>query len=418
MPSLSFNILRSRDFRLLMLGRTMVIMALQAQAVIVGWQMYVLTGDPFMLGLTGIAEAIPAIGCAFFAGHIIDISRPHRVYVVCLFLLLLNALMLFLYGGGFVLVAHGTLVLVLFLGVFISGVVRSFAIPSSFALFPQIVPTSETLAASAWMSSGFQLACIIGPAVAGLIYGGYGVREAWFLPLGLTFISFVMIAGMGRTHRRYRSLVKHDSMVKSVWLGWKFIFKHPVILSVMSLDMFAVMFGGAVAMLPAYADQVLHVGSEGLGILRAAPAIGAVIIAVALAIRPLRYIRGTTLLWVVAGFGVCIIGFGLSKVFWLSMVFLLLSGAFDGVSVVIRSTVMQLLTPDAMRGRVSSVSHMFISSSNEIGAFESGLAARFLGLVPSVVFGGIGCILVVAVAALTSTGLRQLVLDTKGHKEK
>lgn len=418
MSSLSLNLLRSRDFRLLMLGRTAIIMALQAQAVIVGWQIYVLTGDPFMLGLTGLAEAVPAIVCAFFAGHIVDISRPHRVYVLCLSVLLLNAIFLFVYGGHIIVLPESLIIWVLFLGVFISGVARSFIIPSSFSLFPQIVAKSQTMKAAAWMTSGFQLACIIGPAIAGLIYGGYGVRAAWLLPLGLTFISLVMIASIHVSHRRYRSDFKREAMVKSVKAGWKFILKHPVIMSVMSLDMFAVLFGGAVAMLPAYADQVLHVGSEGLGALRAAPAIGSIIVGVALAIRPLRYIRGTMLLWMVAAFGVCIIGFGFSKFFWLSMIFLILSGVFDGVSMVMRSTIMQLLTPDEMRGRVSSVSHMFISSSNELGAFESGLAARMLGLVPSVVFGGIGAVLVVVVSACTSKGLRQLVIDAKSNNNE
>ena len=198
--------------------------------------------------------------------------------------------------------------------------------------------------------------------------------------------------------------------MRSIAEGWKFIWQSRTLLSVMTLDMFAVLFGGAVAMLPAYADQVLHVGSEGLGLLRAAPAFGAGITALLLAVRPMKEIRASTLLWVVGGFGVCMIGFGISTVFWISMAMLALSGVFDSVSMVIRSTLMQLLIPDHMRGRVSSVNSMFFISSNEIGAFQSGLAAKLLGLVPSVIFGGACALVVVAITALASPKLRKTVV--------
>jgi len=206
--------------------------------------------------------------------------------------------------------------------------------------------------------------------------------------------------------------------MKSIVAGWKFILQKPVLLSVMTLDMFAVLFGGAVAMLPAFADQVLHVGSEGLGALRAAPALGAMVTALFLAVRPMRHLSAKRLLWVVAGFGVCMIGFGLSHIFWLSMLLLILSGMFDCVSMVIRSTLMQLLTPDNMRGRVSSVNSMFVISSNEIGAFESGTVARLIGLVPSVVLGGFATLLVVGVTALLSPQLRRTVVDTHADEHK
>ena len=216
----------------------------------------------------------------------------------------------------------------------------------------------------------------------------------------------------------YQLKTHHETEVhkrEPAWIsirnGWAFIFQNPVILGVMLLDMFAVLFGGAVAMLPAYADQVLHVGPEGLGALRAAPAIGAVTTALVLALRPIKKIRTTTMLWSVAGFGVCMIGFGLSKVFWVSMTLLAVSGAFDCVSVVIRATLTQLLTPNAMMGRVSSVKSMFVISSNEIGAFESGTAARLFGLVPSVVGGGIATLIVVAVTLLVSPAMRGTVVN-------
>lgn len=413
MASLSFDVLRIRDFRMLAIGRIFAIMAMQAQAIIVGWQVYSITKDPFMLGLTGLAEALPALICSLFAGHLVDISRPHRVYILCLAVLVVNSLMLFLLAGGVVSLPDRSVLIWIFVGIFISGLARSFIAPSSFSLLPQIVPRNQISSASAWMSSGFQFSAIAGPAIAGIVYGGYGVKIAWMLPLGFMIITFMMLCAISHINRHYKSESKREPAVQSIKTGWKFIWYNKVMLPVMALDMFAVLFGGAVSMLPAYADQVLHVGSEGLGMLRAAPALGAIVAALILSIRPFNKIRGVTLLWAIAGFGVCMIGFGLSTVFWLSMVFLALSGAFDSVSMVIRSTIMQLLTPDNMRGRVSSVNNMFIISSNELGAFESGTAARLLGLVPSVVFGGVCTLVVVAIAAISAPGLRKAVVDAK-----
>ncbi len=418
MSSLSLSILKIRDFRLLMLARIFIMMALKAQAIIVGWQIYSITKDPFMLGLTGLVEAVPAITCALFSGHIVDISRPYRIYVVATAALSLNTLMLFLIAGGIVSLHETHIIIWIFTGIFISGIARSFIGPAAFAIFPQIVPRAQTAAGSAWMSSGFQLAAICGPAIAGLIYGGYGATAAWIFPLGLVIAAMVMLYGISSLPQSYKSAHKREPFVESTRQGWRFIIGNPVMLSVMTLDMFAVLLGGAVSMLPAFADQILHVGSEGLGALSAAPAIGAIVIALWLAIRPMKKIRGSTLLWVIAGFGVCMIGFGLSRVFWLSLFFLVMSGAFDSISMVIRGTIMQLLTPDNMRGRVSSVSSMFIISSNEIGAFESGLAAKLLGLVPSVVLGGIGTIVVVIATAIMAPDLRKAVInpDDAGNK--
>ncbi len=409
--ALSVGILRNRDFRLLLFTRMFGMMALQSQAVIVGWQVYSLTKDPFMLGLAGLTEAVPALICALFSGHIVDISRPHRIFLLCLGVLALNTFTLLLFAGGFVPAPGGNIVACIFVGVFISGLARSFIMPSSFSLLSRIVARADIPAASGWLNSGFQLAAISGPAIAGLIYGGYGPRVAWLLPVSLMSMAFTMMAGIGAAHRQYKNAEKREPAAQSIKAGWKFIWSNQVLLSVMALDMFAVLFGGAVAMLPAYADQVLHVGSEGLGALRAAPAMGAIISALTLALRPFKRIHAMTLLKVVTGFGICMIGFGMSHVFWLSMAFLALSGMCDSVSMVIRSTLMQWLTPDAMRGRVSSVNSMFIISSNEIGAFESGLAAKLLGLVPSVVFGGIMTLVVVAATATLSPKLRKLVVD-------
>lgn len=404
----------------MLLVRLCTIMCLQAQAVIVGWQVYSITRDPFMLGLTGLAEALPAISCALFSGHVVDISRPHRVYVICIGVLVLNTLALFVSAGGMVSLPKAIVLRCIFLGIFVSGIARSFVMPSNFALLPQIVPRAQIPLAMVWLNSFFQFAAVCGPAIAGLIYGGYGARAAWLLPVMLISISFISLLNISHIPRHYRSNQTREPALQSIIAGWRFILHNPVLLAVMLLDMFAVLFGGAVAMLPAYADRVLHIGSEGLGILRAAPAFGAMITALALALRQPKQMQASLLLWVVTGFGICMIGFGLSTVFWLSVIFLLLSGAFDSVSVILRSTLAHLLTPETMRGRVSAVSSMFIISSNELGAFESGVAAKLLGLVPSVVFGGVMTLLIVISTGLFLPALRHMpvIVVEKNNKNK
>ena len=414
--SFSAAVLRIRDFRLVLGTRTFVLMGWMAQDVIIGWQVYAITKDPLMLGLAGLAEALPALACALFAGHVIDTNKPHRVFCICLAILALNAFVLFFIGGGHAGLADHAIVTSLFIGIFISGVVRSFTMPAMFTLLPQIVPRKDLPAGSAWFSSGFQIAAVAGPAIAGLVYGGYGAAIAWVLPVSMFATALTLMINIGAHARRYQSAQPREKAMKSIKAGWRFLLTNRILLSVMLLDMFAVLFGGAIAMLPAYANEVLRVGAEELGMLRAAPAVGAIITALYLALKPMRLIKATTLLGVVAGFGICIICFGLSTHFWLSMAFLALAGAFDSVSVVVRATIMQVLTPDAMRGRVASVNSMFIISSNEIGAFESGVAAKLMGLVPSVVFGGVCTLLVVAATASFSPKFRRTTIDTmKDH---
>lgn len=412
---LSFAALRIRDFRHLMFTRFFITLALQAQAVVVGWQIYSITKDPFLLGLTGLAEALPALLCALVSGHFVDVGNPRTIYRVCVGVLAANTLMLATIAGGYAGTPEAWVVPALFAGVFVSGIARSFVMPSAFALLSGYVSRKDMPGATAWLNTGFQTAAIGGPAVAGLVYGGYGPHGAWLLPAIALSIATVFAMTLGAAKRDH--VEKREPAIQSIKNGWKFIFKNPVILSVMTLDMFAVLFGGAVAMLPAFADHVLHVGPEGLGALRAAPALGSVLTALYLAVRPFRYLSGSLLLWVFAGFAVSMIGFGLSTSFWLSLMFLAASGAFDCVNVVIRSSIVQLLTPPDMKGRVSSVNTMFIISSNEIGAFESGLAARLMGLVPSVIFGGVASLVIVLGVAFYSPSLRKLVIDTHhdGH---
>lgn len=409
--ALSFSVLRIRNFRLLLITRLFTVTALQAQAVIVGWQIYSLTKDPFLLGLTGLAEALPAIACAFFAGHIVDTGAPRKIYTACVTALALNMLGLLTIAGGFVYLEKETLLPYIFSAVFFSGLARSFLMPSVFSLLHKVVSRDDIPSAMAWLSSNTQIALITGPAAAGIVYGGYGAHGAWILPAVLMVSAVIMSLSLRGVN--VRNSDTREPIMESIRAGWRFILRTPVLLSVMTLDMFAVLFGGAVAMLPAYADQILHVGPEGLGALRAAPAMGAIVTALFLATQPMKTISAKRLLVAVTGFGLCMIGFGLSEVFWLSMAFLIISGCFDSASMVIRSTLMQLLTPDNMRGRVSSINSMFIISSNEIGAFESGVAARFLGLVPSVVMGGIATLAVVGTIAFSSPKFRKTVVETK-----
>ncbi len=397
--ALSFAVLKIRDFRLLLSGRICALMAMQAQAIIVGWQIYSLTNDPLMLGLVGLTEALPAIACALFAGHIVDNSKPYKIYLLCIGFLVINVFIVYLFAGGIISVPDSTKIKIIFAGVFFSGIVRSFVMPASFSLFPQIVPRDKFPAASAWMSSGFQFSAIIGPTIAGLVYGGYGVKIAWILPLILITITFILLLAIGNHPKTYKNSNKREATVKSIHAGIKFIFHNKIILSIMTLDMFAVLFGGAVSILPAFAAEVLHLGSEGLGLLRAAPALGAIITALILALKPMKNIKGSLLFFAVSAFGLCMLGFALSTSFIMAMFFLALSGVFDSISMIIRATLMQVLTPENMRGRVSSVNSMFIISSNEIGAFESGVAARLMGIVPSIIFGGAMTLVVVGAIA-------------------
>lgn len=416
-PGLSTDILKSREFRLMLYARMFSLSALQAQAVIIGWQIYEATKDPLMLGLTGLVEAVPAISCALFAGYVVDKTSAHKVYKYSLLAMTLNTLFLFIIAGGlFPLATHHFLPLA-YTAIFISGLARSFVRPCSSALLSQKVAKRDIPAASAWLNSGFQAASIAAPAIGGFIYGSYGALAAWAMPMLMMAAAFLSIYAIKPPEKDVLA-PSGESAIESIREGWKFILKHPILLGSMSIDMLAVLFGGAVALLPAFATDVLNIGSEGLGALRAAPAAGAVIMAFIMALRPMNTIRVSRLLWVVVGFGICMIGFGLSHNFWLSLFCLAMSGVFDSISVVIRQTLVQILTPNHMLGRVSSVSGMFITSSNELGAFESGALAKLIGVVQAVVVGGVGTLVVAAGTALLSPAMRTSVIYAHPEDEK
>jgi len=404
-------IFRIRDFRVLILTRWLIVMALQIQDVIVSWQVYQLKHDALLLGLLGLTEAVPAILCSFYAGHIVDNHRPAKIFINCLAVLSVNAVLLWIATSSWVDIHDDWRLIVMFSATFVSGIVRSFSSPSNSSLIPQLVPRELYSASAAIGSSVFQASAIVGPAIGGLVYGQFGSDAAFAMIPALSIASLVAVFWLTPHARSIRNTQQREKFSQSIMAGLRFVLKTKALLSSMMLDMFSVLFGGAVAVLPIYADQVLHIGASGLGFLRAAPAVGSLLVLMALTFRPLKVISGKTLLWVVAGFGTCILIFGLSHSVILSAVMLALSGAFDGVSMVIRQTIMQLLTPDQYRGRVSSVSLVFITSSNEIGAFESGLAASMMGLIPSVIFGATMTLLIVGGTALFFPELRRTQIE-------
>jgi len=397
--------LRIPNFRWFIISLLTMNVATQLQAVVVSWQVYALTRDPLSLGLIGLAEALPFIGFALPAGHLADRVSRLRIARVALSALLACSISLL----WFTLrpqVIHPGRVWPIYVVIFVSGIARSFLQPSRTALSAEVVPRLLYPNAVTWRSSTWQLAAVLGPALGGLIYGFGDVRAAYAVDAALMLAALGSIARIRHVPPPRAS--SDASVLESLSQGVRFVRGQPVVLGAMALDLFSVLFGGATALLPVFADAILHVGPEGLGVLRAAPAAGAVVMSLVLAHRPPLRRAGRTLLTNVALFGVSMIVFGVSRNFWLSLAALGVSGMVDTVSVVVRSTLLQVLTPEHLLGRVSSVNAIFIGSSNEIGAFESGVAARFLGTVPSVVLGGLATLGVVAITARRVPELRDL----------
>ncbi|MEI6455808.1 MAG: MFS transporter [bacterium] len=401
-------VLRVRDFRLFLSFRFFTTLAFQMQGLIVGWQVYELTRDPLALGLIGLAEALPNILTALYAGHAADKYNRKRIILLFTLVFLVGTTMLFLFSINSLGIIAALGILPIYLVVMISGVTRAFIYPSIIALMAQLVPRHLYANSSTWNSTTWHIGAITGPAIGGLIYGFFGVRVAYLSVLFFLLVALILLAFV-KNHPAPAS-TNEESLVQRLSSGLKFVFKNQVLLGTMTLDMFAVLFGGATAMLPIFAAEVLNVGPQGLGFLRSAPMVGAVIMSLTLAYRPPLVRAGRYLMIGVAGFGLSIICFALSKNFYLSLFLLMMSGMFDNISVIIRSTAMQLLTPDEMRGRVASVNSIFIGSSNEIGSFESGLAAKIMGLIPSVIFGGAMTLVVVGFTARMAPLLRKLNL--------
>jgi MFS family permease len=387
------------NFRYYMMARFLATISSEMQAIAVGWQVYGLTHRPLDLGLVGLAQFLPGVLLFLVSGQVADRYPRRRIIIACYagFTLCSFALLALT-------VAHNRQVWPVYLVLLGNGVVRSFNGAASQSFLPSLVPTEHFPNAVAWSSSVFTGATIMGPAVGGLLYGLAGSPAPVYLSSAIGACCALLLA----CAIRIATPPRRNAGMRMVFEGLHFIWDKKLVLGAISLDLFAVLLGGATALLPAYADTILRIGPTGLGMLRSGPAVGAMLMATANAYRPLRRNAGAALLWCVAGFGLLTVVFGLSRSVPISMVALIGLGACDMVSVIVRVTMVQLSTPDEMRGRVSAVNMLFVGASNEFGQFESGLTAQWFGIVPAVVLGGLGTIVVVAAWAWLFPDLRKV----------
>lgn len=405
-PHDPYAALRDGSYRWFIASMGLVTLGLQMQGVVVGWQVYDRTGDPLALGLVGLSEALPFLALALFGGHAADRMNRLRLCMVSTLGLALCSALLWGFSWQFQAGPLAKAVGPIYGIIFLTGIMRAFYRPANVALGTDLLPKELYANGSTWRVAVFHSGMVLGPALGGLVYAWRGPVTAHFLVMALMTGGLLGMFAVRYAPRAVAPRV--GSILQSLGEGLRFVFSRRLLLGAISLDLFAVLFGGAVAVLPVFAKEVLQVGPQGLGLLRAAPAAGSVLMGITLAHRPPLRRAGRTLLLCVGGFGVAMIAFALSRSFLLSLLALAASGAVDNVSVVLRATLVQTLTPEHMLGRVSSVNQVFIGSSNEIGAFESGLAARLLGLVPSVVFGGCMTLLVVATTAWKVPELRKM----------
>jgi MFS family permease len=402
------------DFVLFQIARFLIVAAVEMQAVAVGWQVYDITKRALDLGLVGLAQFLPGILLFLVSGHASDRFDRRKVLGACYAgYALCSGLLLVLAERSTHTVRAIYVVLILL------GVVRSFNGTASRSILPQLVPEEHFPNAVAWNATTFQAATILGPSLGGILYAAFHGPSAVYAAAMLTAIGALVSTFRIKTRPQARR--REPMTMRTVFAGLHFIWREKLILGAISLDLFAVLLGGAVALLPVYAREILHTGPWGLGLLRTAPGVGAALMAVALAHRPLRGRAGPILLWSVAGFGVCTIVFGFSRSLVLSLISLILLGATDMISVIIRATLVQLRTPDEMRGRVMAVDMVFIGTSNELGQFESGLTAQWFGTVPAVVLGGVGTLAVIALWAWMFPALRRTgalsAMNTKVEQE-
>ncbi len=396
-----YSALRFSNFRFFLTTKILITMAMQVQAVVVGWLVYEITKDPLSLGLIGLAEILPNFSVTLFAGHFADIYDRKKIVLGCLLTLLLTSF-------GLYYVAQSELSMKLYVIdalIGVSGFARGTIGPSMFSIMTECVPKSHYVNSTTWHSTLWQIAFMVGAGASGFLFSF--IREKSFLVISVLILIAIFAFTFIKINQREAVKVRMP-MVESIKSGIKFVFANQVFLGAISLDLFAVLFGGAVALLPIFADEILKVGPQGLGFLKAAPSFGSFLMAAFLVFYPPTRNAGRNLLIAVFGFGVCMILFALSKNFYFSIFILAISGALDNISVVVRGTIMQTLTPEDMKGRVSAVNSIFIGSSNEIGAFESGVAAKAMGVVPSVVFGGSMTLLVVIITYFKAPKLRKL----------
>jgi len=386
------------------------------QMAIISYMLYRITKDELSLGLLGLAEVIPAIGFSLFSGHFVDRREKRNLLIICVTGYL--ALTAFFTAIAFPAVQNSLTVTaiswLIYLGIFIGGVIRAFLSPSNFSLLGMIIPRRLYANATTWSSSAWQLGGVIGPLLGGFMIAATNFEISLIIVFAFEIVALIAIILIPK---QPILLKEKEPILKSLGEGLQFVFKTQIVLAALALDMFAVLFGGAVALLPVFADDILNVGEVGYGWLRAAPGIGSIFTLAILSFIPLKTKPGIKLLLCIAGFGITSIIFGVSDIFLLSFFMLLLGGMFDAVSVVIRGTILQLYTPDQMRGRVAAVNTMFVSSSNELGALESGVTAKWMGTIPAVVFGGVMTLVVAGVTYWSAPSLKKLDL-AKAAKNK
>ncbi len=411
--------LRFKEFNIFLSVRFAMVFAWSMQFIVIEWQVYSMTKDPLSLGIIGLMEVIPAVGMALFAGHIVDQKEKRNLLVKCILGFSVISFGLFVLSLPAIEAEYDTKMILygIYFLVFLGGLVRAFLGPTIFSLIALIVPKRIYPNAATWSSSTWQFASVLGPALAGFSISLIGVHWSMCVIFGFSILALILLFQIPKKPVLNPKI--GEPVFDSLKDGLKFVFSNKAIFGALTLDMIAVLFGGAIALLPIYAQDILHVGSEGFGVLRAAPAVGASITMLGSTRFPLHKNAGRKLLWAVFAFGICILVFGLSELFWLSVIALFLSGAVDGVSMIIRQTILQLKTPDNMRGRVASVNSIFVGSSNELGAFESGVAAKLFGTVTAVVFGGCMTLLTAGTTALVSPTFRKLDLskDVAEHEK-
>jgi len=403
-----FEAMRIAEFRHLMFGRFLFIMGLRMMGTLVGWWIYELTNEPFAIGLIGLSEVIPAVSLSLYAGHIIDISEKRKLLLTGVALYFTCALFLFLLSTSFTAsqISKHWIVFSIYIAIFFTGVFRSFTGPTFGTILSAIVPKKTIQNATTWGQGIWLGASVTGHAIVGFLIALLGNTGSLAIICTLVFAGYLFMYQL----KPKPSLNEpgEKKTLESVKEGLRYVYQTKELLGALTLDLFAVLFGGAVAMIPVFAKDILNVGPIGFGWLNAASDIGSVIVIILLTAFPLKRAQGKKLLISVAIFGICIIVFALSRSFWLTFIVLLISGIVDGISVVIRGTILQLKTPDNMRGRVMSVNSMFINSSNEFGQFESGVAAKMMGVVPSVVFGGCMTLLVVVITWFKAPTLKEM----------
>jgi MFS family permease len=410
----SLQVFKLRDFRLFICIRLLLTLAIQMQFATIYLQIYYeYSNDEFVLGLVGLSEAIPFIITSLFSGHFVDTVRKKKIMLWGTLMLMCGAAFLYFNADPLFHWLRNSGIGVLFSVVFLFGIIRSFLGATTNPFLSQLVPRTSYTNSATWNSTAWHTGAILGPVLSGIVYGmNNGNNAAWchLIETVLFIVSFILIL-LIRNKGEPQQNSNTENIFHSMKEGLSFVFKTKTVLSAISLDLFAVLFGGAVVLIPAFTDKILHMGPEAYGLLRTSPAIGAVLSAFIMAVWPPAGRAGLAMLWSVAAFGFFTVLFAMSTSYWLAFLMLMMTGAFDNVSVVVRHSILQLMTPDSMRGRVSAINNIFVGSSNEIGAFESGVAARLMGLVPSIMFGGFMTMLVVFGIHKMDPSLKKLDLD-------